>query len=118
MALVLTVGVPVSRAAAWIEGFLAGDGLLLVHDERLLALVDTWLTGIPADAFVEVLPLLRRTFSGYPAPQRRMIGERAATIGTGRRRPGAGDHDERIDPDRGGLLLPVVAKLLGRDLYA
>jgi hypothetical protein len=117
MALVLTVGVPVARTAAWIEGFLAGDGLLLVHDERLLALVDAWLTGIPADAFVEVLPLLRRTFSGYPAPQRRMIGERAATIGTGGRRPRAGEHDDAIDPDRGALLLPVVAKLLGRDLY-
>ncbi|MFF5231140.1 DUF5682 family protein [Dactylosporangium sp. NPDC000521] len=115
MALVLTVGVPVAKAAAWIEGFLAGDGLLLVHDERLLALVDAWLTGIPADAFVEVLPLLRRTFSGYPAPQRRMIGERAAHIGTGGR-PRSGDPDDRVDPDRGALLLPVVARLLGKEL--
>ncbi|MGI5179926.1 DUF5682 family protein [Dactylosporangium sp. CA-152071] len=115
MALVLTVGVPVAKAAAWIEGFLAGDGLLLVHDERLLALVDAWLTGIPADAFVEVLPLLRRTFSGYPAPQRRMIGERAAHIGTGGR-PRTGDHNDQVDPDRGALLLPVVARLLGKEL--
>ncbi|MFI5913855.1 DUF5682 family protein [Dactylosporangium sp. NPDC051541] len=114
MALVLTVGVPVARTAAWIEGFLAGDGLLLVHDERLLALVDAWLTGIPADAFVEVLPLLRRTFSGYPAPQRRMIGERAANIGTVR--PGATPDDD-IDAARGGLLLPVAAQLLGRELH-
>ncbi|GAA3280483.1 hypothetical protein Dvina_53600 [Dactylosporangium vinaceum] len=114
MALVLTVGVPVARTAAWIEGFLAGDGLLLVHDERLLALVDAWLTGIPADAFVEVLPLLRRTFSGYPAPQRRMIGERAANIGTAR--PGTGSDDE-VDPARGALLLPVAARLLGRELH-
>ena len=63
MGLVLTVGVPPARAAAWIEGFLAGGGLLLVHDERLLSLVDGWLAGIPADTFVEVLPLLRRTFA-------------------------------------------------------
>ncbi|WP_327007267.1 DUF5682 family protein [Dactylosporangium sp. NBC_01737] len=116
MALVLTVGVPVAKAAAWIEGFLAGDGLLLVHDERLLALVDAWLTGIPADGFVEVLPLLRRTFSGYPAPQRRMIGERAAHIGTDGR-PRAAEHDDQVDPDRGALLLPVVARLLGKELH-
>jgi hypothetical protein len=114
MALVLTVGVPVARTAAWIEGFLAGDGLLLVHDERLLALVDAWLTGIPGDAFLEVLPLLRRTFSGYPAPQRRMIGERAAHIGTGR--PGSGD-DNDVDATRGALLLPVASRLLGRQLH-
>jgi hypothetical protein len=114
MALVLTIGVPVARTAAWIEGFLAGDGLLLVHDERLLALVDAWLTGIPADAFVEVLPLLRRTFSGYPAPQRRMIGERAANIGSGRT---GTDPDDDVDAARGALVLPVAARLLGRELH-
>jgi hypothetical protein len=112
MAVVLTIGVPVVRAAAWIEGFLAGDGLLLVHDERLLALVDGWLADIPADAFIEVLPLLRRTFSGYPAPQRRMIGDRAAHIGdlpTAGGRP-SGDH---VDELRATLVLPTVAALLG-----
>ena len=112
MALVLTVGVPIARAAAWIEGFLAGDGLLLVHDERLLTLVDRWLGDIPSDAFVEVLPLLRRTFSGYPAPQRRMIGQKAAGIGGGRPSGTAQDGD-RFDESRGGLTLPTVAHLLG-----
>ena len=47
MGLVLTVGVPPARAAAWVEGFLAGGGLLLVHDDALLALVDGWLAGDP-----------------------------------------------------------------------
>jgi Family of unknown function (DUF5682) len=115
MALVLTVGVPVARAAAWIEGFLAGDGLLLVHDERLLRLVDGWLTGIPGDAFVEVLPLLRRTFSEYPAPARRQIGERAVRLGG----PGAGQvgavEDDGVDEERGDLVMPTVAVLLGWD---
>ena len=31
------------RQAAWIEGFLAGGGLLLVHDAELLGLLDDWL---------------------------------------------------------------------------
>ena len=113
MARTLTVGVPVPRAAAWVEGFLAGDGLLLVHDDRLLELVDSWLVDIPADAFNEVLPLLRRTFSGYGAPQRRMIGERAARIGAdgGGWRASAGD--ERLDAERGAAVLATVARLLG-----
>jgi hypothetical protein len=113
MGLVLTVGVPVARAATWIEGFLAGDGLLLVHDERLLRLVDGWLTGIPADAFVEVLPLLRRTFSEYPPPARRQIGERAVRLGTpGSGRP-AGADAEDVDAERGDLVMPTVGVLLG-----
>jgi hypothetical protein len=112
MSLVLTVGTPIARAAAWIEGFLAGDGLLLVHDERLLGLVDTWLTSIPTDAFVEVLPLLRRTFSGYPAPQRRLIGERAANLGNADPNTATGD-GELLDDARGALVLATVAQLLG-----
>jgi hypothetical protein len=112
MGLVLTAGVPVGRAAAWIEGFLAGDGLLLVHDERLLRLVDGWLTGIPPDAFVEVLPLLRRTFSEYPAPQRRQIGERAVRLDAADDRPVEAGED--LDDGRADLVMPTVAALLGR----
>jgi Family of unknown function (DUF5682) len=112
MSVMLTVGVPVARAASWIEGFLTGDGLLLVHDERLLRLVDGWLTGIPSDAFVEVLPLLRRTFSEYPAPQRRQIGERAVRLSGGSLSERV-DAVDGIDDDRGDLVLPTVAALLG-----
>jgi hypothetical protein len=111
MAIVLTVGVPVGRAAAWIEGFLTGDGLLLVHDERLLRLVDDWLTSIPPDAFVEVLPLLRRTFSEYPPPQRRQIGERAVRLGSTDVTEDSGV--DTVDPERGDLVLPTVAALVG-----
>jgi hypothetical protein len=115
MGLALTIGVPPARSAAWVEGFLAGGGLLLVHDEQLLALVDAWLMGIPADTFVEVLPLLRRTFSGYPAPERRAIGDRVRHVGTGtdpRRAPA----DVDLDLDRAALVRPTLELLLGRDL--
>jgi hypothetical protein len=111
MSLVLTVGSPVGRSARWIEGFLTGDGLLLVHDERLLRLVDGWLTGIRDDAFVEVLPLLRRTFSEYPAPQRRQIGERAVRLGGPRSSGDVASGD--VDEDRADLVLPAVGALLG-----
>ena len=63
-------------AAGWIEGFLAGGGMLLVHDTRLLGLVDDWLSTVPEAAFPDVLPLLRRTFSGFEAAVRRTVGER------------------------------------------
>ncbi|MFD8226576.1 DUF5682 family protein, partial [Streptomyces massasporeus] len=77
MGLVLSPGTPPADAAAWIEGFVgggSGGGLLLVHDERLLGLVDAWLTGVPAEAFTDVLPLLRRTFSAYEPGVRRGPG--------------------------------------------
>jgi hypothetical protein len=75
LGLALTPGVPPAEGAAWVDGFLAGSGVLLVHDQRLLGIVDAWITAIPPAAFPDVLPLLRRTFSRLEAGVRRSVGE-------------------------------------------
>jgi hypothetical protein len=107
----LSPGTPTADAAGYVEGFLAGGGLLLVHDERLLALVDTWLGAIPDDAFVEVLPLLRRTFGTFAAPERRSIGARARVLADPASLVVADDND--LDAELAATALPVVARLLG-----
>ncbi|MFK4225148.1 DUF5682 family protein [Streptomyces sp. NPDC019890] len=122
MALALSPGTPPAEAAAWIEGFVggaSGGGMLLVHDERLLGLVDAWLTGVRADAFTDVLPLLRRTFSAYEPGVRRTLGE---LVGRG---PAAGGHAHQesgvpgfgagLDEERADAVLPVLQLLLGID---
>ncbi|MEV5431453.1 DUF5682 family protein [Streptomyces sp. NPDC052701] len=123
MGLVLSPGTPPADAAAWIEGFVgggSGGGMLLVHDERLLGLVDAWLTGVPADAFTDVLPLLRRTFSAYEPGVRRTLGE---LVRRGPGTPGStaaegfGPPGFAPGPDtaRADAVLPVVRLLLGLD---
>ncbi|GAB2678410.1 DUF5682 family protein [Kribbella swartbergensis] len=107
----LSPGTPTADAAGYVEGFLAGGGLLLVHDERLLALVDAWLAAIPDDAFVEVLPLLRRTFGTFASPERRSIGTRARALGDPAAVVVADDND--LDTELAASVLPVVARLLG-----
>jgi hypothetical protein len=107
----LSPGTPTGEAAGYVEGFLAGGGLLLVHDERLLGLVDGWLSGIPDEAFLEVLPLLRRTFGTFAKPERRSIGDRARALG-GIREVVAEDND--LDAELAASVLPTVARLLGR----
>lgn len=97
MARAVSTGTPPARAAAWVEGFLSGGGLLLVHDETLLRLVDAWIAALPADAFTAVLPLLRRTFAAYTAAERRAMGDRARHLGApphAAPRPPAADLDE------------------------
>ncbi|MET8152658.1 DUF5682 family protein [Actinoplanes sp. NPDC049668] len=109
----LTVGTPPAHGAAWVEGFLAGGGLLLVHDDTLLDLLDGWVADIPPDSFDDVLPLLRRTFGGFAAGERRAIGERIAGTGAGGR-PGA--EPLILDHERAALTLPTLSALLGREV--
>jgi hypothetical protein len=106
----LTVGTPAAHGAAWVEGFLSGGGLLLVHDEELLALLDDWLADIAADAFDDVLPLLRRTFGAFETGERRAIGER---IAAGRSATAADHGCADFDHDRAASVLPTLAVLLG-----
>ncbi|MFI2195468.1 DUF5682 family protein [Streptomyces coeruleorubidus] len=123
MGLVLSPGTPPADAAAWIEGFVGGGfggGMLLVHDERLLGLVDAWLTGVPAEAFTDVLPLLRRTFSAYEPGVRRTLGElvrRGPGAGSGAAGTGSGipGFAAELDTVRADAVLPVVRLLLGLD---
>jgi Family of unknown function (DUF5682) len=111
MGLVLTAGTPPAHAAHWVEGFLAGGGLLLVHDTALLSLVDDWLAGVAADSFTDVLPLLRRTFGTFAPPERRSIGERIRG-GLAAAEPVAA----RLDLERAALVLPTLSTLLGREI--
>jgi hypothetical protein len=115
MRLVLTVGVAPVHAAAWVEGFLGGGGLLLLHDPGLLALVDSWLAAIPAETFIEVLPLLRRTFAEFAAPVRRSLGERVRGLDGA---AGAPVTVEDLDHERAALALPTLTLLLGPDAVA
>ncbi|MGY5001213.1 DUF5682 family protein [Streptomyces griseus] len=123
MGLALSPGTPPADAAAWIEGFAggaSGGGLLLVHDERLLGLLDAWLTGVPAGLFTDVLPLLRRTFSAYEPGVRRTLGElvRRGPAPEGARGADAGrapgGFGPGLDEARADAVEPVLRLLLGR----
>ncbi|WP_264050978.1 DUF5682 family protein [Methylobacterium flocculans] len=98
-------------AAAWIEGFLEDSGTVLIHGEGLLGVVDGWLCDLAPETFIELLPLVRRTFATLPAPERRTIGETLA-------RPGgpaldAATGPETFDAGRAARVLPLLRLLLG-----
>jgi Family of unknown function (DUF5682) len=110
----LSAGAPAAAAAGWAEGFLAGSGLLLVHDDKLLSLADGWLAGLSADAFAAVLPALRRTFGEFAPSERRAIGEQAARLdGSGRPPARAASADDDLDQARAAIAVRAVAAILG-----
>ncbi|RJL34128.1 DUF5682 family protein [Bailinhaonella thermotolerans] len=109
MSRAVSPGAPAGHAASWIEGFLSGGALLLVHDPALLRLVDSWLTALPADRFTAVLPLLRRTFATFPVPERRALATRLAALAG----PSAPPAPDPYDRARAAPAERTVALILG-----
>ena len=119
----LSRGEDPAHGASWIEGLLAGSGLLLVHDRALLALVDEWVGEVSSDIFNDVLPLLRRSFALFEQGERRLIGDavRRLSVQGGGGSPALGDQAQDVDhvnQERAEAVLPLVSLLLGTDHVA
>lgn len=66
----LSVGALPAEKAQWAEGFTTGGALLLIHDDALLAVLDRWVRGLADADFLEVVPLLRRSFGSFSPAER------------------------------------------------
>lgn len=110
----LSLATPAPAAAAWLDGLLSGDAALLVYDPHLLGIVDSWISGVPGDVFDDVLPLLRRTFSAFSAPERREIGEQLSRAG----RSGVPAQQEALDFAAAAPALRKMAAYLGWEATA
>ncbi|PQA56230.1 DUF5682 family protein [Siphonobacter curvatus] len=73
----LSKGNEPSDSAAWLEGFLSGSGLILLYDPALWKLLYTWVAELAGETFMELLPVLRRTFATFEVAERRQLGEKA-----------------------------------------
>lgn len=109
----LSVGVPAQDKAAWVEGFLAGGGLLLVHDRQLLAALDDWLVGLAPRDLTDVLPALRRAFGAVAAGERRAVASAVVQLGSSPGvRPGSTGAHEDLDWAQADAALRAVTGLL------
>ncbi|TPG63789.1 DUF5682 family protein [Hymenobacter nivis] len=110
LGLALAPAQPTDYATAWIEGFLRGSGLLLIHHHELFALLDAWLGALPEDTFREIVPLLRRAFTDFSLPERRQLLELA---GTDPKALATSAAAVDFDWERGARVLPGLRVLLG-----
>lgn len=102
----LSIGSAPVAKAGWVDGFLGGGGLVLVHDRALLALIDAWVRQLREQDFIDSLPVLRRTFGAFEVGERRAIGQ---AVRGGRPL----DTAAQTDPRRGSAAMAVVAHILG-----
>ena len=116
--LALSLVNPPAESAAWATGLLKGSGLVLIHQDGVWHVFDRWLSELPPEVFVEMLPLLRRAFSDFTGPERRQMGEKVRRLKPGGDAPGPtqkpqSTSTESTDLERGRRVLPVLAHILG-----
>ena len=99
------------QSGAFLEGFLSGGSEVILHDHALLQLVDAWLCELPEQDFVESLPLLRRSLSGFDAVSRRRLMEQlkhSRTVAAGTPQVEAAEENLAF-----AAALPLLYKILG-----
>lgn len=99
-------------AALWLEGFLYGSALLLLHLPELWDILDEWVAGQESHHFEATLPLLRRAFANFSPPEREKLLALART--SQKAEGGASAQQEpAIDQQRAKAVFPTLKLLLG-----
>ena len=93
--------------------------MVLLHDETVWGLVDAWLESLTDAHFMQVVPLVRRSFAAFSASERHDLGQRArrgrqSGLGTPSADTGsmAGTGTD-VDADRAALAIPLLRLILG-----
>jgi hypothetical protein len=105
----LTPGTSAAEGARFVEGFLAGSGTVLVHDAGLLDIVDSWISTMTNDTFLDTVALLRRTFGSFEPAERRQLGV-LVTTDRGRSSIALGGD---LDEERAAAGIATVRVMLG-----
>jgi hypothetical protein len=82
--------------------------VLLIHDHELRRLLEAWVQGLSEPEFVDLLPLVRRSFATFIPAERRAIGERIGAAG----RVVEDELDASIDEELAALALATVQMIL------
>ncbi|MEL7020840.1 MAG: DUF5682 family protein, partial [Bacteroidota bacterium] len=100
-----------TKTIRWLEGFLHGSGMILVHHPTLWQLIDDWVTQLSNTAFAETLPLLRRAFSKFSVPERQQMLDLAKNGAN----PPSSSHSDQVEwlSQPATTVLPTIQLLLG-----
>ncbi len=98
-----------NEVAAWTDGFLRGSGLVLVHDDALFGVLDSWVQHLTPETFIAILPLMRRTFSSFEEGERHDIGQKVKAP----RQLSTFHTTQDIDATRAEQVIPLIHQMLG-----
>jgi hypothetical protein len=99
-----------AHSALWLEGFLEDAASTLLIDEVIWEIVNEWVKQLQEETFVQVVPLLRRTFSTYSTPEKQKIAEK---VKQGKSSILKVKQSTEIDHERAEKVLPILEKMFG-----
>ena len=108
-----SVGNTSSDTAYWLEGFLHASGSVLLLDDNLWQLVNSWLCGLSDKNFIELLPIIRRTFSNFTTAERRRLGEKARGFELNGANNETAAGNSLYNDEDASKVIPLLGKLLG-----
>lgn len=110
MNLAVSTAVSPEKAVSWIAGFLRGSGMILLYNESLLKILNDWVLSLNEQVFIQLLPLLRRTFSSFESPERRKIGDKLNSADSVSKFEAS---ETEIETPRADRVLPLLEQILG-----
>ena len=96
-------------SANWLEGFLKDAATTLILDDTIWNIVNDWLNSLEESIFLQIIPLLRRTFAIYSSVEKRKIAERAKH---GKAEGTNAFQSTAVDETRARKVLTILEKLL------
>lgn len=76
MSKALSLSGPAEYSAQWVEGFFLDGAHLLLYDTAVWSVVQLWLNSLSDETFIELLPMLRRTFEQYEKAEKEKIAQK------------------------------------------
>lgn len=110
-----SVGNTPADIAYWFEGFLHSSGSILLLDDKLWNLVNNWICTQDGEVFIELLPILKRTFSEFSPVERRKLGEKAKAHGAGGVQMQT-NADITHNEAEAARVIPLICQLLGLEM--
>ncbi|MCO4294219.1 DUF5682 family protein [Solitalea sp. MAHUQ-68] len=106
----LSTGNDPSHSAAWLEGFLKDAATILILEDDIWNITNQWIEGLTPETFVQVVPLLRRTFSAYNSAEKSRLAQKVKHNSSG---TSAAKQNYAINKERAKRVLPLLEKILG-----
>ncbi len=115
--LALSTASDTAQAASWIEGVLQGSALLILHQDGLWRVLNRWLCELSGETFEALLPVLRRAFANFQAPERRAMSEKVRGLHLQqpegvKHQSSSGTPVKDLDHERATRILPLLAHIL------